>query len=74
MQFSGNNLLMTDHFFLRIIQLKMFSFKFFFLNCLHRITCMSNNNCNNVVFPVNTVFIVFCWYSRSQEMPWNHAS
>ena len=31
MQFSGNNLLMTDNFFLRIIQFKMFGFKFAFI-------------------------------------------
>ena len=30
MKFSGNNLLMTDHFFLRIMQLKMFDFNFSF--------------------------------------------
>ena len=33
MQFSWSNLLMTDDFFLRIMQLKMFGFVFF--SCLH---------------------------------------
>ena len=54
---------MTDHFFLRIMQLKMFVF----LNCLHhRIT---SNNCNNVVSPVYAVFFILCWYSIKNEIP-----
>ena len=56
MQFSRNNLLMTDHVFLKIIQLKTFGFLFVFLNCIHhRIT---SNNCNNVVSPVCAVFVI----------------
>ena len=67
MQFSRNNLLMTDHFFLRIIQLKMFGFSFVFLYCLlHRIT---SNNCNNVVSPVYAVFVIICWLSIKTEIP-----
>ena len=67
MQFSRDNLVMTDHFFLRMIQLKMFGFLFVILNCLHhRIT---SNNCNNVVSPVYAVFDILCWYSIKNEIP-----
>ena len=63
MQFSRSNLLMTDHFFLRIIQLRMSVF----LNCLyHRIT---SNNWNNVISPVYAVFVFLCWYSIKNEIP-----
>ena len=54
---------MTDHFFLRIIQLRMSVF----LNCLyHRIT---SNNWNNVISPVYAVFVFLCWYSIKNEIP-----
>ena len=56
---------MTDHVFLRIMQLKMFGFQFVFLNCLHhRIT---NDNCNNVVSLVCTVFVILCWYTKKWD-------
>ena len=55
---------MTDHVFLRIMQLRMFGFWFVFLNCLHhRVT---SNNCNNVVSPVYTVFVILCWCSKNE--------
>ena len=38
---------MTDHVFLRIMQLKMFGFYFVFLNCLHH--RIKSNNCNSVI-------------------------
>ena len=58
---------MTDHFYLRIIQLKIFGFYFVFLNCLHhRIT---SNSCNNVFSPVYAVFLIFCWNSLKDEIP-----
>ena len=49
---------MTDHVFLRIMQLKMFGFEFVFLNCLH----------HRMVSPVITatiVFLQFILYSSS---------
>ena len=53
---------MTDHVFMRIMQLKMFGFQFVYLNCLdHHIAC---NNCNNAVSPAYTVYVILCWYSK----------
>ena len=54
---------MTDHVFLRIMRLKMFGFEFVFLNCLHH--RIMSNNCNNIVSPVCTVFVILCWYSKN---------
>ena len=67
MQFSRNKLLMTDHFFLRIISLKLFGFQFVFLYCLHhRIT---SNDCNNVVSPVYAVFAILCRWPIKAKIP-----
>ena len=58
---------MTDHFFLRIISLKLFGFQFVFLYCLHhRIT---SNNCNNVVSPVYAVFAILCRWPIKAKIP-----
>ena len=67
MQFNRNNFLITDSFFLRITQLKMFGFWFVFLNFLHH--CITRNDCNNVVSPVYAVFVIVCWYSIKNEIP-----
>ena len=62
MQFSRDNLLITDHFLIE--DLKMFGFYIVFLNCLHhRIT---KYNCNNVVSPVYTVIVILSWYSKNE--------
>ena len=63
MQFSRNNLVMSDHFFLRMIQLKIFDST---QNLHHRIT---SNNCNKVVSPVYAVFDILCWCSIKNEIP-----
>ena len=42
----------------------MCGFYFVFLNCLHH--HITRNNCNNVVSPVDTVFVILCWYSKNE--------
>ena len=49
---------MTDHVFLRIMQLKMFVFSFVFLNCLHHRITSNNNN-------ATMLFLQFILYSSS---------
>ena len=56
---------MTNHVFLRIMQLKMFGFLFVFLNCLHH--CILTNNCSNVVSPVCTAFFILCFVGTPKK-------
>ena len=53
---------MTDHFFLMIMQLKLFGFYMSFY--YHAIT---SNNYSNVVSPIYTVFVILCWYSKKWD-------
>ena len=42
----------------------MFDFYFVFLNCL---LSAYHKQCNNVVSPVCTVFVIHCWYSKTWD-------
>ena len=78
MHFSRNNLLMTDHVFLREDNATQ---NVRFLICLFKLPSspygITSNNCNNVV---SSVFILYSpsflgtLKMRSQELPWNYAS
>ena len=68
---------MTDHFMLRMIQLKMLGFQFVFLSAFITLSGIISNNCNNVVFPDYVVFVILCFGAlkmRTQMLPWNYAN
>ena len=72
MQFNRNNFLMTDHVFMRMFSTQNVRF----LICLFKLPLspygITSNNCNNVVSPVYTVFVILCWYSKKwdRRIPW----
>ena len=82
MQFSRNNLLITDHFFFFDDDDDDTTQNVGFLICLFKVpsslylVSQEIGNCNNVVSLVYAVFVIPLWYSkkmRSQKLLWNYA-